>query len=206
MRECLGSGAPLSLSEPVGDEGGERVHGRFRVRSIGAEHERRSALGGEHHDAHDALAIDLHAVLHEGDLALEAGGDLHDLGRRPGVEPVLVDDLHRSFDHQRATESRAKRAIRMSASLYASTRTCTRTSSTDSSAAPRSTTVSSDGPPSWTRAAASGSATPAAAAAARPTCAGPPRRSGLPSAGATASPCVQPTRSPQMRSAKWPAL
>jgi hypothetical protein len=65
---------------------------------------RRPALGGEHHDAHDALPVHLDVVARDRDVALEPGGGLDDLRRRARVQPVLVEDLDRAFDHHRSSE------------------------------------------------------------------------------------------------------
>src|SRR5688572_19164021 len=64
----------------------------FRVVPDGADHDPRPALGGEHHDAHDALAVDLDVVAGHEDVRAEARGEPHELRRRPGVEPELVAD------------------------------------------------------------------------------------------------------------------
>jgi len=54
----------------------------------------RSALaGGQHHDGHDALAIDQRGgTAAHPDLAGEAVGDGDELGRRTRVQAKLVDD------------------------------------------------------------------------------------------------------------------
>ena len=54
------------------------------------QRERGAALGGEHHDAHDALAVHLEIVAHNGDVALEPRGGLDDLRGGPRVEAVPV--------------------------------------------------------------------------------------------------------------------
>ena len=46
----------------------------------------------QHQHAHDGLAVDRLALALERDLALVAVGDLHQLRRRPGVQPQRVDD------------------------------------------------------------------------------------------------------------------
>ena len=44
----------------------------------------------QHQDAHDALAIHFLAVLHQGNVAWEAIGRLHDERGRPRMQPHLV--------------------------------------------------------------------------------------------------------------------
>ena len=78
------------------DQSVERCVG---VGPLGAKKDRRSVFGREHHDAHDALAVHIEIVLHDGDFALEFGGELHDLSRRPRMQAVLVDDLDGAFWH-----------------------------------------------------------------------------------------------------------
>ena len=74
------------------------------VGALGADDHLRSALGREHHHAHDALAVHLEAVLLEQDVRREARRELHDLGRGTRVDSVRVHDRHPAFDHQRTTE------------------------------------------------------------------------------------------------------
>src|SRR5690606_28032867 len=67
----------------------ERVH---RVLAGGADHDLAPVLRGQHHDAHDALAVDLQIALGHGDVRLEPAGELDELGRRAGVQAVAVPD------------------------------------------------------------------------------------------------------------------
>src|ERR1035437_1124620 len=50
------------------------------LRTFGQELHFASRLRGQEHHAHDALAVGAHAVLGQGDLAVELGGCLHDHG------------------------------------------------------------------------------------------------------------------------------
>jgi hypothetical protein len=54
--------------------------------------------------AHDALAVHLQLIAHHRDLAAEFARELDDLGGRPRVESVLVDDLYFAFGAHRITE------------------------------------------------------------------------------------------------------
>src|SRR5262245_30931345 len=171
-------------------EGVERL---VRVRALGAQLHCRATLGGEHHHAHDALAVHLEIVAHHGDVSLVLRRELHDLGRRPGVDAILVDHLHRAFRHQRITEERAteyrtKIARTTSARRHPSIRPDSLTISISPMTTASSTPPMSERPGPMTRESASGSATPAANAATRAICCGPRRRTGLPNALATLSP------------------
>ena len=73
---------------------------------------RAAAFGGQHHDAHDALAVHRHAVLEQLDLGVEAAGQADDLRRRPRVEAVLVHDRGLALDHgstQRKSDEQGER-------------------------------------------------------------------------------------------------
>src|SRR5918992_1490728 len=78
------------LSELPRNEVRQRADRLLGVGPGRAQQEGRPELRGEHHDSHDALAVDLEIIAHEGDVTLIARGELHDLGGRPRVEPVLV--------------------------------------------------------------------------------------------------------------------
>ena len=59
-RGCPGAVDPLPLSRTCcAMSAAMRVDGLLRVGAVGAQDDRRAALGGEHHDAHDALAVHL---------------------------------------------------------------------------------------------------------------------------------------------------
>ena len=51
-----------------------------------------AGAGGEHHQAHDALAVDFFAVLFHEDVAGKPVGGLDEQGGGPGVDAQLVDD------------------------------------------------------------------------------------------------------------------
>jgi len=81
----------IFLEIPVDEvfDGGE---GGFCVVAFSADNEDGPVAGGEHHEAHDAFAIDLLTVFFDGDIAGELAGGLDELGRGPGVDAELVAD------------------------------------------------------------------------------------------------------------------
>ena len=115
-----GAVAPLALPELVGDERRDRVDAPARRRR-----RRRAAAASTPHSAASIMTPMM--LLPFTSMSsrtmvislLNLAASLHDLRRGPGVQAVLVDDLHGAFDHQRTTEKRAKRAISTSASLPA---------------------------------------------------------------------------------------
>ena len=80
----------------------DRVDGLLGVVAVGAQHDRRAALRGEHHHAHDALAIHLGAVREIVISLVNFAASLDDLRGGPSMQAVLVEDLDGSFDHQRS--------------------------------------------------------------------------------------------------------
>ena len=135
---------------------------------------------------------------HDGDVALELRGELHDLRRGPRVQAVLVHDLHGAFGHQRTTEKRAKAASRPSgeppsfdAALQADEHERRRARRRRA----RRRADCRPGPmmrPQRERNRDARRRAPPACAM----CCGPCRSTGLPSADATRSPCVQPVSQP----------
>ena len=63
-----------------------------RVRPLGGHAQLGPLAGGQHHQSHDALAVDLLTVLFHPDFRLVAVGNLDETRRRPGVHPQLVED------------------------------------------------------------------------------------------------------------------
>jgi hypothetical protein len=61
----------------------------------------------KHHEPHDALAIDLFAVLLNVDFRLEPVRNLHELSGRPGMDAQLVEDGEIFFDHEESGYRRA---------------------------------------------------------------------------------------------------
>lgn len=47
---------------------------------------------GEHHQSHNAFAIDFFPVFFHGDVGLETVGGFHELGCWPGMDAEFVDD------------------------------------------------------------------------------------------------------------------
>ncbi len=79
----------VELAVDEGFEFGERLVG---VVALGVDGDSAAGVGGQHHQAHDALAVDLFAVLFHEDVAAKAVGGFDEHGRRPGVDARLVGD------------------------------------------------------------------------------------------------------------------
>jgi len=77
---------------------GDRLSG---VRSVGLHDDFAAGAGREHHQAHDALAVDGLAVLLHEDIAGETVGGFHEHRRGPGMNAELVGD-QKFLLHQRA--------------------------------------------------------------------------------------------------------
>ena len=77
-------------------QAGERRESLFGVGAAGLDVDRRSLGGGEHHEADDALAVDLLAVLGDRNAAGELVRLLDEQRRRPGVQAEAVDDGDRA--------------------------------------------------------------------------------------------------------------
>ena len=70
------------------------------VRAVGFDGDGRALCGGEHHQSHDAFAVDAVAVARYPDVALEGGGRLNEFARRAGVQAEFVDDFDFLFEHE----------------------------------------------------------------------------------------------------------
>src|SRR4029077_3247479 len=93
-RESRGAFDPLSaLSESVLNQRFEGVERLISVGALRAQGNHGPMFGGEHHHAHDALAVHVEIVLADGDLALKFRRQLDDFGGWPRMQAVLVDDL-----------------------------------------------------------------------------------------------------------------
>lgn len=101
-KECCGRNefrGPSVFLEFASDEVGDGVERGVGVGAIGAYGDDRAVAGGEHHQAHDALAIDFLAILLDEDVGLEAIGRFDKLGGRTGVDAELVEDGEILFGH-----------------------------------------------------------------------------------------------------------
>jgi hypothetical protein len=96
--------AASALAELAGDQLGERIYRLLFVGTISSHDDLGAALRGEHHDAHNTLAVHVEIITHECDVRSEAGRGLNDAGRRTGVNSVAVHYCDPTFDHQRTTE------------------------------------------------------------------------------------------------------
>src|SRR5947207_12821317 len=104
----------LPLTKAITDQRNERVHRLIFVGALRLERNAAALAGGEHHDPHHALGVHLAAVAGQRYVALVFRGELRQLGRRPGVQPELVDDLNLLLPHKwdrprRATLRRSPR-------------------------------------------------------------------------------------------------
>src|SRR6185369_8894019 len=68
------------LAELGRDQTLERVQGLGRLIAAGTDDDLAAGAGAEHHETHDRGAGDGLAVLQDGDLRVEFGGALHELG------------------------------------------------------------------------------------------------------------------------------
>src|SRR3569833_754036 len=84
--------ASLGLAEPVPYQLLQFTHCRRGVVAVGAEFEFRALGRGQHHHAHDALAVHHMVTAREPHLAFETGSELDELCRRPRMQTELVDD------------------------------------------------------------------------------------------------------------------
>src|ERR1035437_1677084 len=84
--------APSFLIKLALDEGFEFGDGGVGVHTFDVQGDFAAGAGGEHHQAHDALAVDFFAVLFHEYVAAEARGNFNKHGRRPGVDARLVGD------------------------------------------------------------------------------------------------------------------
>src|SRR5690606_33813138 len=93
-RPCLKTSL---LSEPALHELDELLDGGQRVLAAGPDGDLAAVLGGQHHHAHDALAVDLEVILADPHIGAEARGELDEFRGGPGVQAVLVPNGNRAF-------------------------------------------------------------------------------------------------------------
>ena len=72
------------------DEGFEFGDGLQCVRAAGVDDQSAARPGGEHHQTHDAFAVDFFAVLFHENFGRKAVGGLDEQGGGPGVDAQLV--------------------------------------------------------------------------------------------------------------------
>src|SRR5512137_1366975 len=99
------AGSPWSVVEPMSalpesrlEDLGQRLQGLGGVLPLADHHHDRPLARRQREHAHDALRVDLEAVLLELDVAPEAVRGLHHDGGRPRVQPQRVDDGEASLD------------------------------------------------------------------------------------------------------------
>ena len=93
MEICAAGKSERLLSESRGEEqrkGFDRVFGTL---AFGANPQTDTFFGGQHHQRHDGFCINFEVALGNVDLAREVVGRLHDLVRRPSVQPLAVYDF-----------------------------------------------------------------------------------------------------------------
>ena len=84
----------LAFTELVGDQLLERRHRAGLVFAGSLDLHSRANAGGEHHDPHDALAVDAPAISGQPDFAFVLGRELRQLGRCACMQTQLIDDLN----------------------------------------------------------------------------------------------------------------
>lgn len=92
--------APSIFLELAGDEILKGGHRGIGVRTVGADGDDGAVAGGEHHQAHDALAIDFLTILLNEDVRLETVGGFDELRRRAGMDAELVENGEIFFGHE----------------------------------------------------------------------------------------------------------
>src|SRR6266404_5108956 len=70
------------------------------VVAVGVDSEFAAGTGGQHHQAHDALAVDLVAVFFDEDFATEPAGNFDEHGGGPGVDAEFVGNQKLSGHYQ----------------------------------------------------------------------------------------------------------
>ena len=169
--------------------------------AVGAQADRRTAFGGEHHHAHDALAVHLEVVADDRDLAWNFAASFTISAAGRAWRPFLFRSqpcVPTSADHrERSEEERRSRGPARQPSM----RPCSRRGERGSRRPRRAPALASTAPIRRAGAddarAASGSATPATTPSPRAPGTPARRSTGFASAPATRIPCVQPTCSPQ---------
>ena len=89
----------IALTEVVVDEVGQRLHGGGFVCAFCFQLNHGAFGGGQHHQAHDAFAVDAVAVFGDPDFALELGGGLGEFAGSARVQAEFVDDFDFLFEH-----------------------------------------------------------------------------------------------------------
>jgi hypothetical protein len=74
------------------DEGFDFSNGLLRVVTANVQDQFAAGAGGEHHQSHDAFAIDFFTVLFNKNFGRKSVGSLHKESGGPGVNAQLVDD------------------------------------------------------------------------------------------------------------------
>ena len=85
--------------ELAGDEVGDRFERGVGVRAVGTNGDDGTVAGGQHHQAHDALAIDFLAILLNKNVRLKAIGRFDELRCGTGVDAELVENGEILFGH-----------------------------------------------------------------------------------------------------------
>src|SRR4051812_26785575 len=83
-------GRSLALAEFVPDEREDRVERLLLAITDRFDRHFAAYPGGEHHHAHDALAVHAPLSLAHPDLAREGARELRELGGRAGMKPQLI--------------------------------------------------------------------------------------------------------------------
>ena len=91
---------PSILLELAGNEVRDRLEGGIGIRAVSTDGNDGAVTGGEHHQAHDALAIDFLSILFNEDIRLESVGGFDELRRRAGMDAQFVENGEIFFGHE----------------------------------------------------------------------------------------------------------
>src|SRR5437867_4074517 len=81
---------PSLFVEFAADERFQLIKGLRRILAVSMDGEFAAGSGGEHHQSHDALPVDLVAILLDEDFAIEAVGGLDEHSCGPGMDAKFV--------------------------------------------------------------------------------------------------------------------
>ena len=104
VRECLSI-----LLELAGDQLADRVERGVGVRAFATHANDRAMTCGQHHQAHDALAVHFLAVLFDEDIRLETIRRFDELRGGPGVDAEFVEDREFFLGHGKSARRRRDR-------------------------------------------------------------------------------------------------
>src|SRR5476649_408882 len=98
--------ASILVEAPV-DQIFDLFHRLVGVRAFAANQQLRTLPGGQHHETHDTLAVDLFAFLLHPDFGAIAARDADEHGRRPRVQTEAIDNRNLLLDFLPARRRRS---------------------------------------------------------------------------------------------------